>query len=257
VGSPEHDPQQAQVALNNAALKQAFAPAPARRRGPGVASGGRRRASDAALVGVSLLVALAGLLAACGGTGSTAPSAPGTIGAATGSGAADGASRLAAVLAQLANGYSFTTTVSIGGQVATQAKGRWVSGGSEFTVTTNGVAITYRSLPPRSWVLQSGTGWVEVNGTVPSGNPLDALKAPSQATVVAQSSDMVELTASYPAAILGLAGTNTVPVDLVLAGDGSLKATYTTPSSGGTSATSATTIAPDPSQAPIVIPSPS
>jgi hypothetical protein len=169
----------------------------------------------------------------------------------------DGGSRLATVLGQLANGYSFTTTVSFGGQVATRASGRWVGGASEFTVTTNGVAITYRTLPPRSWVLQSGAGWVEVNGTVPSGNPLDALKTPTQATVVAQSTNMVELSASYPAAVLGLAGTNTVTVDLVLAGDGSLKATYAATAGSATAATSATTIRPDPSQAPIVVPSPS
>ncbi len=120
-------------------------------------------------------------------------------------------------------------------------------------MTTNGVAITYRTLPPRSWVLQAGTGWVEVNGNVPSGDPLDALKAPTATTVVSQAGGSLELNATYPAAVLGLAGPP-VAVDLVLAGDGSLKATYT--ASGGT-ASSATTITPDPGQSPIVAPSPS
>ena len=246
------DAQQAQVALNNRLTL-----APARRRGHPNADGGRRRASGAALFGVSILVILGGLLAACGAPTSSGPADSSGTAAQTSNGTAlDGSSRLAAALGQLAGGYSFTTTVSVGGQVATKASGRWVAGASEFTITTNGVAITYRTLPPRSWVLQSGAGWVEVNGTVPSGNPLDALKAPSQTTVVAQSTDMVELTASYPASVLGLAGTNTVAVDLVLAGDGSLKATYTTTAGSATAATSATTISPDPSQAPIVVPSP-
>jgi hypothetical protein len=71
---------------------------------------------------------------------------------------------------------------------------------------------------------------------------------------VAQTNDMLELSASYPAAILGLAGNGQVAVDLVLAADGSLKATYTA-STGN--ASSATTIKPDPSQDPIVVPSPS
>jgi hypothetical protein len=95
---------------------------------------------------------------------------------------------------------------------------------------------------------------VEVNGSVPSGNPLDALKAPGQATIVAQTGHMLELAASYPAAVLGLAGSNSVAVDLVLPSDGSLKATY---AAATADATSSTTITPDPSQDPIVVPSPS
>jgi hypothetical protein len=248
VGSPDQVEQQAPVALN-----QLTAPPPTTRRSRFAASGGRRRESGVALFGVSLLLGLSGLLAACATPASQAsPPALGSL--PSGATNADGAARLALVLGQLANGYSFVTTVSVGGQLATQAQGRWVGGGSEFTVTTSEVAITYRTLPPRSWVLQSGAGWVEVNGSVPTGNPLDALKAPGQATIVAETSDMVELTASYPAAVLGLVGSNPVAVDLVLASDGSLKATYA--GSNG-DATSATTITPDPGQDPIPVPSPS
>jgi len=65
---------------------------------------------------------------------------------------------------------------------------------------------------------------------------------------------MLEISASYPAAVLGLAGSGSVAVDLVVAADGSLKATYSATSSW---ATSTTTITPDPSQDPIVVPSPS
>jgi len=246
VGSPEDDAQQAQ------ALNQSTAPLRTTRRRHPPASGGRRRESGVALFG-ACVVALVAILAACSdSTNPTAPAASGT--APSGAVTADGTARLTAVLGQLAHGYSFDTTVRVGGQVATQAKGRWIGGGSEFTVTTNGVAITYRTLPPRSWVLQSGAGWVEVNGSIPSGNPLDALKAPGQATVVAQTSAMLELTASYPAAVLGLAGSNSVAVDLVLPSDGSLQATYAAATGD---ATSSTTITPDRSQDPIVVPSPS
>jgi hypothetical protein len=218
-------------------------------------AGGRRRASGVALFGVALLLGTAGLLAACGSpANSSGGPVSGTSPIASAAPVGDAAARLTDALVQLASGYSFGSTVSVGGQVATQANGRWIGGGSEFTVTTNGVSITYRTLPPRSWVLQAGAGWVEVNGTVPSGDPLDALKAPGQTTIVAQTNDMLELSASYPAAILGLAGNGQVAVDLVLAADGSLKATYTA-STGN--ASSATTIKPDPSQDPIVVPSPS
>ncbi len=63
-------------------------------------------------------------------------------------------------------------------------------------------------------MLQSGEGWAEVNGTVPSGNPLDALKAPTLLSVAAQQGGTLELNATYPAAVLGLAGSGSVPVDL-------------------------------------------
>jgi hypothetical protein len=244
VGPAGQDAQQAQT------LNRSITPLRTTQRGHSQAGGGRRRASGVALLGACLL-ALA-ILAACGT--STVPTIPAASGGSSSALSADAAAQLTAVLNQLAKGYSFDTTVSVGGQVATEAKGRWIGGGSEFTVTTNGVAITYRTLPPRSWVLQSGAGWVEVNGNVPSGNPLDALKAPGQATIVAHTGDMLELTASYQAAVLGLAGSNSVAVDLVLPSDGSLKATYV---AAAANATSSTTITPDPSQDPIVVPSPS
>jgi hypothetical protein len=245
VGTAGQDAQQAQ------ALSQSNTPLPTTQRRHPQAGGGRRRASGVALFGACLL-ALAIILAAC--SDSTVPPIPAASGSSPAALSADPAAQLTAVLNQLAKGYSFDTTVRVGGQVATEAKGRWIAGGSEFTVTTNGVAITYRTLPPRSWVLQSGAGWVEVNGSVPSGNPLDALKAPGQATIVAQTGEMLDLTASYPAAVLGLAGSDSVAVDLVLPSDGSLKATYAAATGD---ATSSTTITPDPSQDPIVVPSPS
>ena len=226
------------------------APPPPRRRSQSPDQRGRRRASGVALFGVGLLIAA--LLSGCGGPANPSPAA--SSGSSPAGSSADPGSTIGTALARLAAGYAFTTTVSVGGQVATQATGHWIGGASEFTVTTNGVSITYRTLPPRSWVLQAGTGWVEVNGNVPSGDPLDALKAPISSAVVSQAGGSLELNASYPAAVLGLAGTTPVAVDLVLAGDGSLKATYT--ASGGT-ATSATTITPDPGQSPIAAPSPS
>ncbi len=247
MGSSRQAGQQVQVSLNLSST-----PPPSARRSRCSGPRGRRRTSGVALVGLGLVCAAAGLTAAC--APSTSPSAAPTEVTAAGSPLGDAGGGLAAALGRLASGYSFTSTVSVGGQVATQATGRWIGGASEFTVTTNAVSITYRTLPPRSWVLQAGKGWVEVNGSVPSGSPLDALKSPNQSSLVKQTSDALELTASYPAAVLGLAGDTPVAVDLVLASDGSLSATYTAPAG---SATSVTTIKPDPSQAPIAAPSPS
>ncbi len=185
------------------------------------------------------------------------PSPPGASSAdasTSGSLPVEAIARLTAALGRLRNGYQFTSTISVGSKVATQANGRWIAGASEFTVTTAGTSITYRTMPPRSWVLQAGQGWVEVNGSVPSGSPLDALRTPSQLTVKTQSGDVLELMASYPAAALGLAGSASVAVDLVLAADGSLTARYAAPTSN---ADSLTRITPDTGQAPIAAPAPS
>ena len=243
VGQQDQDP-----------LSQHLTPPPPTRRGSSTDPRGRRRTSGAALFGVGLLLALTGIVGACGSpvnpsepTSGASPGGPGLL-------SGDAGGRLAGALGQLQNGYSFATTVRVGAQLATEADGHWIGGASEFTVTSNGVSITYRTLPPRSWVMQAGKGWVEVNGTVPSGSPLDALKSPIQTSVVSQTADTLELNASYPAAVLGLAGSAPVAVDLVVAADGSLTATYSAPT--GT-ATSTTTIKPDASQAPIIAPSPS
>jgi hypothetical protein len=103
-------------------------------------------------------------------------------------------------------------------------------------------------------VLQPGKGWAEVNGSVPSGSPLDALKSPTLLSVAAQQGGTLELNATYPAAVLGLAGSGSVPVALTIAADGTLTAAYDAPAG---SASSKTTISPNAGQGPIAAPSPS
>lgn len=201
-------------------------------------------------------VLVACLLAACGGSATPAPSSPAIVasGAAASTAAVDAGAALSGAISKLNQGYTFATTVSAGGQVATQASGRWTANTSEFVVTSGGTAITYRTIPPRSWVLQPGQGWAEVNGSVPGGSPLDALKAPTQLSVAGQQGGTLELTATYPAAVLGLAGGASVPVALTIASDGTLTAAYDAPTGG---ASSKTTISPNPGQGPIAAPSPS
>jgi len=160
---------------------------------------------------------------------------------------------LTSAIATLNQGYTFSTTISAGGQVATQATGRWTGNTSEFVVTSGGTLITYRTIPPRSWVLQPGQGWAEVNGSVPSGSPLDTLKAPIQLSVASQDGGTLDMSATYPAAVLGLAGSGSVPVTLTIAPDGTLTAAYDAPTG---SASSKTTISPNPGQSPVPAPSP-
>ncbi len=155
----------------------------------------------------------------------------------------------------MAGGYTFEATVSVGQQVATRAAGRWVGGASEFTVESNGVTITYRTLPPRSWVLQPGQAWVEVAGTVPSGDPLDTLRTPASVTVTADHGSSANLRATYPGSALGQTGGTAVPVDLALAADGSVTARYSVDTKAGP-ASSETVLKPGTGLEPVVAPSP-
>ena len=139
--------------------------------------------------------------------------------------------------------------------MATHAQGRSSAGASDFSLESNGAAITYRTVPPTSWVKQPGKAWVVVDNGVPDGDPLEALRGPTSLKVVAEDSDGVRLKATYPASALGLAGADPVGVELSLAIDGTVTATYTV-KAGGAQATSRTILRPQPDQDPIVAPSP-
>jgi hypothetical protein len=159
------------------------------------------------------------------------------------------ADRLSTALGALAAGYTFDTTITVGGKQATHAHGRTLGDASDFVVESNGAAITYRTVPPRSWVLQPGKAWVAVDSGAPDGNPLDALRRPTSVTASADG----QLQATYPASALGLTGTDPVMVALTLASDGSVQARYTARTASG-DATSQTTLTPAPAQQPIVAP---
>ncbi|MFI5225739.1 MAG: hypothetical protein ACHQ3P_03590, partial [Candidatus Limnocylindrales bacterium] len=163
----------------------------------------------------------------------------------------------------LGDGYAFDTTITVAGTVATEAKGRWTSGNSEFVVTTGGTSITYRTIPPNSWVLEAGKPWVAVDGQIPSGDPLDALSKPTSAEVISTDASGTRIAAVYPAASLGLAGSKPVSVDLTIAPDSSITARYdaplttasgsAAPSPGGT-ASAQTVLTPSPNQPAIAVP---
>ncbi len=229
-------------------------------RGPGRAMGMGQRRHHA---GAALLV-LGLLLAACGGatgpsrtgSGTTATQAPTRAPAAGAPGAALGISateRLVAALEPLRSGYTFETTVTIGQQVAAHVKGRRFGEGSELAVESGGASITYRLLPPASWVRQPGGDWVEADGTVPGGDPLAALMAPQAATALPGGPSGRILRVSYAPAALGLPGVNPVPVTVTIVAGGPVWVTYTA-SLGGRETVSTTVLTPQPTQEPIVAP---
>jgi hypothetical protein len=203
------------------------------------------------------------LVAACAAPGPSSMPAPTTAStsgtvtaspAATPSGiaASDAQARLDAALATLAPGYRFDTTVSIGGTVATTVTGRVRGGASAMVVTAAGTSVTYVSVPPKAWARQQGGAWTELDATIQGGNPLDALGAPTSIETIPGAGDGLTLVATLPASQLGLEGA-AVRVTIVLAPDGSLRATYTAPTTGG-SADSTTDFSPDTDTSAIVAP---
>ena len=167
----------------------------------------------------------------------------------------NGGARLTAAFKTMAAAYQFDTTVSIAGQVATHAAGRWLKGRSEFVVESGGTALTYRSIPPRSWVYQDGTDWVELADKAPSGDPLEPLRHPSAVTIVAAGADALDLQATYPPKTLGVGGSTPIAVRISISVDGRTTATYTVDTTAGP-ATTVTVLVSGKGLAPITAPSP-
>ncbi|MFI5100781.1 MAG: hypothetical protein ACHQE5_09770 [Actinomycetes bacterium] len=199
-----------------------------------------------------LLGALSGaLLLACGSTASPTPAGSLGSGPTASSGTADpGAARLQQVLTALGKGYAFDATVKVGGAVATEAKGRWVGGASQFVLTSSGRSVTYRSVPPDAWVQQGDGSWIATQGTVPSGDPLAAFTSPLS---VQSAGTLTDLTATYAPSTLGLTGSDPIAVTVHLGADGSMTVTYATNSTAGP-ATSTTAITPPTDSSPILAP---
>jgi hypothetical protein len=215
--------------------------------------------------GAALLLILSFILAACGSAATAAPSGVSAASAASSAGpsaaaasstpaATTAADRLAAAFAGLAGGYTFDTTITVGGKVATHVSGRSVGGASEFVLESGGQSVTYRSVPPQAWVQKSGSGWTLVTSGGPAGDPLGQLAKPQGTSVTSDDPAALVVDATYAPSALGLSGTDPVHVTLTVAADGSITATYTNPSNGGT-ATSTTVLKPTPGQQPIAAPS--
>jgi hypothetical protein len=133
--------------------------------------------------------------------------------------------RLTTTLKALVPGYTFESTVSLDGDLASRASGRWLNGTGEFAIEAQGGALIYRTVPPRAWVHEDESGWIELDSGSPLGNPIDVLLNPTTIATVGGQGDALSLKATYPAAALGLSG-DPVTVDLTLAANGSVTATY-------------------------------
>ena len=201
------------------------------------------------------------LIAACGANNGPTTAAPSSsvpssvlpASAAPDASTAAAEAKLTTALGALQAGYTFQTTVTVAGTVATRASGRWTGGASEFEVIAAGVSLTYRSVPPSAWVQQANGAWTKLDGPAPNADPLSALGKPSTIQVVSEDASGVTLSASYPASALGLDGTDAVQVQIVVAADGSLDVTYTGTTKAGPASVE-TRLTANATQAPITAP---
>jgi hypothetical protein len=213
------------------------------------------------LIGGAALLCLVALLAACGPflppetqrPGAGPSGAPAVSPAPTFAGNPE--DRLAAALTALSDGYTFETTLRIGEQLAARVVGRRLGNASELVIESGGASVTYRIVPPASWLREEGGEWVEADGTAPSGDPLAPLLAPGSVAAVPGPAGTDRLSATYPAAALGLVSGDPVTVAISIAPDGTVTARYETVVDAS-QGVSETVLRPAPSQDPIVAPSP-
>lgn len=200
-------------------------------------------------LGGAALLCVGVILAGCG------PVLPPATGLSTPSNLASPAPalQLTDALGKLRAGYTFETTLRVGDKDAANVIGRWYGGSSEIAITSGGATVTYRIVPPGAWI-QDDTGvWAEAEAPTTTADPLSILLAPG--SVAAGAGSTGQLVATYPAAALGLPGTEPVSVAFSIGVDGTIIARYETRTDVGVG-TSETTLKPAPAQDPIVAPSP-
>ncbi len=162
----------------------------------------------------------------------------------------DGATVLAQSLDALAPGYHFAITATRDGQVALTTEGDQIGLAARQTVTSQGITVDYIVLPEGTWKGEAGA-WEELEEPLPPVDPLAVLRTPSTVAVVAHTAELTTLTATYPAAALGVPGDQPITVAFELTGTTMRSFSYTTPD--GT-ATSRTDISPLVDTTPITSP---
>ena len=151
--------------------------------------------------------------------------APPTTAAPTTAAPIDPAALLATALDQLAPGYHFVTTATVGGQVAVSAEGDHVAGSTRMTLTSSGTATDYLIAGDAAWAFADGA-WQELDPADSPSDPLAALRAPTAVTLVAGDATAATVHATYPASALGLPGDTESTVEFQLANGAITALTY-------------------------------
>ena len=148
----------------------------------------------------------------------------------------DGPTVLIQSLDALAPGYHFVITATVNGQVALTTEGDQIGLSSRQTVTSQGVAVNYIVLPEGTWKGEGGV-WDELEVPAPAVDPLAVFRSPTGVTVVAHTAELTTLSATYPAAAVGVPGDQPVGVTIELTGTTLRSLSYITPDGTGASRT--------------------
>lgn len=154
---------------------------------------------------------------------------------------------------EYANGYEFTATTTLNGQVATVQSGRWLNGASQINVVSGDGEVEYLIIGDGQWARLPGGEWEELEGVPASVHPLAALAAPETMDVVQSTSASTVVSARYPAAVLQLTGD---PVDATMTfSDGVLVEVAFTADVDGNTLESVTVLSPLADTTPVTAPS--
>ena len=201
----------------------------------------------------AVATAVALVLGACStGPGSSSTSPSTTLGASGASSSAHSAAAatLQAALASLTAASEFTSSVTVDGAVVTAVTGRSVGNATMLSVTTADRTVEYVRVPPTAWARESGGTWVVVDASQAPDSPIAALAAPLS-VALKQSDTTTTLTATYPAAALGLTGD---PASVTITISGSTVTFEYRETQEGRTVVSTTTLKPATDSSPILAP---
>ena len=212
--------------------------------------GWRRRTSGGALL------CLAIVLGGCAGPTGSLTTSTGSMTAAASSVASPAlspAEQLDQALAAFEDGYDFVAEVTVGDVVATHGEGRRVGGDSETVVGSGDGKVVVRTVGKEAWTMKPGEAWVAIEGPTDANDQIAVLRSPTSVAAAAPIDGSVSLVATYPKGALGLDGSETGSVIVLIHPDGTVEVTYEVPLQTG-SAISHTLFSPLTDSTPITAP---
>lgn len=157
------------------------------------------------------------------------------------------------VLADLAAGYHFTSTVTVNGVQSVVADGDRIGDASRLTITGSNATVAYVITAGGSYVKPEDGDWERLDVSPATSDPITALSSPSGIAPLPTSDGSVQVRVTVAATALGIAAEGSVEVDVTLVDGAVAQVTYTAAIEGGT-AMVVTVIGPVADASPIVPP---
>lgn len=183
--------------------------------------------------------------------GSTAPASTAPPATVADTAPEDPQAVLSAAFDEIAGGYHFVTTGTIGDQTVVTAEGDRIGDATRLSVTSNGSSVDYIVAPTGAWASVDAE-W-EALDQPPITDPVTPLRAPATLEVESVDDSVVVLIGTYPPTALSLTGDAPVPVYFVIDGTTLQTITYRADTEQGAAEVVAT-ISPLADATPIELP---